>query len=98
MTPVLARIDAHEGRISKRNIFEARKGLTATFHPMMGSVFMFGGVGRKPISTVENFCEDTIEFSKVKDGRKMLYLNNTSERNNKTNLKKNANKTLNDIN
>ena len=66
---MLARIDNYEGRISKRNIFEARKGLTATFHPMMGSVFMFGGVGRKPISTVENFCEDTLEFSKVGEGR-----------------------------
>ena len=80
LTPLLSKLDPYEGRISKRNIFEARKGLTATFHPTIGSVFMFGGVGRKPISTVENFCEDTLEFSKVKDGRQMMYQYNSNMR------------------
>ena len=69
LTPLLANVEQYEGRISRRNIFEARKGLTATFHPQIGSVFMFGGVGRTPIAHVENFCEDTLEFSKVGEGR-----------------------------
>ena len=95
LVPLLSKIDQYDGRISKKNIFEARKGLTATFHPVMGSIFMFGGVGRNPISTVDSYCEDTIEFSKVKDGggaRQMHHNINNGSSMRKASLKKSSNR------
>ena len=62
--PALDKIATMETRISQRNIFEARKGLQACFHQGIGSVFMFGGVGLHPVSCVENFNEDNLEFTK----------------------------------
>ena len=36
---------------------------------------MFGGVGRTAIAHVENFCEDTLEFTKIGDGRQKYLWN-----------------------
>ena len=79
-----------DSKVSKKNIFESRKGLTATFHPLLGSVFMYGGVGRHPITYVENFSEDRIEFTMVKDQKQKLPLHRNSI---KTALKKGTNTT-----
>ena len=62
LTPLFAKLDISESRISNRNIFEARRGLTALFHPLIGSVFMFGGLGRFLMNKIENFQEDNLEF------------------------------------
>ena len=70
MKPLKVHKDMFEGMISKRNIFEARKGLAAVFQPLLGSVFLYGGIGQKPFQIIENFCEDNIEFTKL--GEKKL--------------------------
>jgi len=64
--------DTFDGRISIRNIFQARRGAASIFHPLINSVLVYGGVGpTKHFIEIENFLEDTIEF-KVLDDRCLL--------------------------
>ena len=58
-----------ENRITAKDVFQPRKGLTAIYHQSLGSAFLFGGIGHAANGTMENFSEDTLQFSKLVEGK-----------------------------
>lgn len=52
-------------KMTRKNIFDVRKGGKACLHPMDRKIYLFGGMGNQMFYRMEKFCERTLEFEQI---------------------------------